>query len=218
MENSFGVAATFLEEVLGTTSADPEVHQKFILDRAVSKMLKSGLSKQEIEERLDEEKQDVNPEEDLNLATTIFPKDEEGNPFLWDYQVKGFFKDAMHALITSDMWTKEELKKARLTQYLYKKTIDQLVFIRPRKIPLVLPEGLEITFCERPLRAETMRGERIALARSEAVPAETSITFEVTTLAKNLTEYLLECLKYGTFRGIGQWRNSGKGRFVAKIT
>ena len=23
-----------------------------------------------------------------------------------------------------------------------------------------------------------------------------------------------ECLDYGTMRGLGQWRNSGKGRFV----
>ncbi len=31
-------------------------------------------------------------------ATTCFPRTEDGVPFCWDYQIKGFFKDACSAL------------------------------------------------------------------------------------------------------------------------
>jgi hypothetical protein len=84
----------------------------------------------------------------------------------------------------------------------------------PRKIALDMPERGEVTHCTRPLRAETMRGERVALATSEEIPAGTTFECEITTLDKHLDDLIVKCLDNGANKGIGQWRNSGKGRFV----
>ena len=61
----------------------------------------------------------------------------------------------------------------------YKKNIDGLVFIRPRKVFYRLQDGAEIGMIERPLRASTAQGERVALARSDSLPAGTEMEFEI---------------------------------------
>ena len=95
----------------------------------------------------------------------------------------------------------------------YKKAIDGLIFVSPREIPYNL-HGLKMGFCERPLRAQTPMGERVSIAKSETVPAGSTIEFEVTCLDTKLEDVVRECFDYGTLRGLGQWRNSGKGRFT----
>jgi len=60
------------------------------------------------------------------------------------------------------------------------------------------------------------QGERIALARSETCPAGTQMWFTVTCLW-DYEKLLTEWLDYGRLRGLGQWRNSGKGRFTYEI-
>ena len=37
-------------------------------------------------------------------------------------------------------------------------------------------------------------------------------------LKDDLVPVVLEWLAYGEFHGTGQWRNSGKGRFVCRVT
>lgn len=140
----------------------------------------------------------------------MFERDENGNPFLWDYQIKGFFKD-----------TCQMLQKAGKAGYYggkacaklkaYKKAIDGMLFIKPRKIPIQLSG--EMGYCSRPLRAMTMQGERVSIAKSETVPAESTFEFDVILLDETLKEMVEECLEYGILRGFGQWRNSGKGIF-----
>ena len=76
-----------------------------------------------------------------------------------------------------------------------------------------MPEGGEIGTCQRPLRASTAQGERIALASSETVPAGSFIDVEITILKDDLEDMVKECLAYGKLHGMMQWRNSGKGRF-----
>jgi hypothetical protein len=99
----------------------------------------------------------------------------------------------------------------------YKKVIDGLIFPQPRKILFELPKDDTIGNCQRPLRAQTAQGERIALANSETVPAGTSITFEINMLdEKSHRPLVVEWLNYGALKGFGQWRNSGKGRFTWK--
>ena len=100
----------------------------------------------------------------------------------------------------------------------YKKEIDGLVFVSPRRIPLVLPEGATVGDCQRPLRASTAQGDRVALASSETVPAGTTQEFDVTLLRDDLAGALREWLDYGALRGTGQWRNSGKGTFVYSVS
>ena len=110
--------------------------------------------------------------------------------------------------------TKSEKIKA------YKKIIDGLIKVYPDKsdssgryLTLHLPEGTEIGNCQRPLRAQTMQGERVALANSETVPAGTWFECDVCVWDDNLWDTVEEWLDYGEFNGLGQWRSSGKGSF-----
>ncbi|HSW63969.1 MAG TPA: hypothetical protein VLH56_11780 [Dissulfurispiraceae bacterium] len=199
------ITVTFDEPLLGTLAGDPELAREFIASKAPN----GGNG--------DEAEAIENLDESLVKGSTVFPRTADDCPFLWDYQVKGFFKEACRAMIDMEVLTQAELKAARLTAYLYKKTIDNLIFVGPRRIPLMLPAGGIMGWCERPLRGETMRGERIALARSEEAPAGTTIQFEVISMNKALLPYILRWLEYGKLKGLGQWRNSGKGRFSFSV-
>lgn len=188
------VRVTFLEEVLGMSSADKNIHETYIASKAPD--AKSTA----------EEVEAVGVEEVVKEQTTIFPRDKEGNLIFWDYQMKGFFKD------TCGMLRKvAKTKCSKITAY--KKVIDGLLFPQPRMIPIHLPEGETIGNCQRPLRASTPQGERIALANSETIPAGSYIEFSIDCFTPDVVEMVTECLDYGKYRGMGQWRNSGKGRF-----
>ena len=198
------VLISFTEPLLGTLSGNPEIAQEFILTKHPE-----GISKDELEAQ-------SNLKEVTEKSSTIFPRNADGQPILWDYQIKGFFKEACAAMIHIEAMTKEDLKKFRLTEYLYKKTIDQLIFVFPRQIVLQLPEGCDpnkLNFCQRPLRGQTMKGERISLARSEEVPEGTKIEIEIKCLNEKHEDFVKQWLTYGALKGTGQWRNSGKGRF-----
>ena len=138
-------------------------------------------------------------------SMTVFPRLDDGTPFVWDYQWKGYFKDCCGMLRRADGTLSKKLKA-------YKKEIDGLIFVKPRMIPITL--NGKVGICERPLRASTPQGERVALASSEEIPAGSTITFKVLALRAGLLPAVREWLDYGLFRGLRQWRNSGKGRFV----
>jgi hypothetical protein len=80
-----------------------------------------------------------------------------------------------------------------------------------------MPEDGFVSSCERPLRAQTAQGERVALANSETVPEGSYIDVEIECMTDAMYDLAVECLDYGKRRGIGQWRNSGKGRFTYEI-
>lgn len=182
----------FVEELLGTASNNPEIHSDFIASKAPD--AKSA----------EEEIAAIGVEESIEKSMTVFPRSPNGEPILFDYQVKGFFKDAC-GVLRKVTGTKASKIKA------YKKEIDGLLFVYPRMIPLQMFG--ELTECQRPLRAQTVQGERIALAHSEAAPAGTEIEFTIECLTKDMYDLARELMDYGRMRGIGQWRNSGKGRF-----
>jgi hypothetical protein len=133
----------------------------------------------------------------------------EGNPCLMNYMIKGLFKD-----------TTGFLRKVRGTHsahlQAYKKLIDGLIFVYPRYIPIQV-EG-EMGTLERPIRAQTPRGERVAIARSDFVPAGSRIEFELKVLDVITEETLREWLDYGADHGLGQWRNGGYGVFKHTLT
>lgn len=193
------VKVTYTEELLGTCSANRELHSEFIASKAPNARSReeevAALGAEAVEEK----------------AMTVFPRMDDGTPFVWDYQWKGFFKDSCGMLRRADGSKSKALKA-------YKKEIDGLVFVEPRRIPLVLPDGGDIGECQRPLRASTAQGERIALAHSETVPAGTVQELDVVLLKDDLEPYVREWLDYGRYHGTGQWRNSGKGRFVCEVT
>jgi hypothetical protein len=190
----------FTEPLLGTLSGNKEIAEEFIISKHP-------------DGHCEEESEAVPVEEEIEKASTVFARD-NGNLMLWDYQIKGFFKEACEQMIGSGAMTQEELKKFRLTRYLYKKTIDKQIFVLPRKIHLELPKGAKPEYIERPLRGDTIRGERICLARSESVPAGTTFDIEVICLNTKLEKFITQWLKYGALFGLGQWRTSGMGRMV----
>ena len=74
--------------------------------------------------------------------------------------------------------------------------------------------GGELGNCQRPIRTTGPQGERVALANSETIPAGSSITFEIILFDEDHEDVVTEWLNYGKWRGLAQWRNSGKGRFT----
>ncbi len=208
------VKITLLEPMLGTTAGDSEIVRKFIAskvkdckDENIDKEARAAEEVEAIEKTLEER-----TEEELGNAMTIFPTDGR-KPFIWDYQVKGFLKAAVLAIcIDSGAYTKEEQRKLVLTKWTYKRTVDNLWFPFPRRIILDMPGPL--TVIQRPLRAETMRGERICLAISEAAPAGTTFECEIKYLNPVHGEIIRACLDYGELKGLLQWRNAGFGRLT----
>ncbi len=196
-ENVMTVRLTFTEQVLGTASNNPDVHREFIASKAPDATSR------------EDEVAALGAGEVADKGMTVFPKMEDGTPFLWDYQIKGFFKDACSMLKRC-----KGSKSAKLAAH--KKVIDGCVFVEPRRIPFRF-DG-ELGNCQRPLRAQTAQGERVALAESETVPAGATIEFKVIAIADSCkTDQIAEWLSYGRRRGIGQWRNSGCGTFTWEL-
>ena len=191
------VRITFFEESLGTANNDPSIHEKFIASKAPDP------------KSIKEEVEALGVDAVVNESMTVFPKDENGNPFVYDYQWKGYLKDAAKALkkVSDTESSKKEFRA-------YKQIIDKLIFPQPRKIPINV-KG-EIGSCQRPLRASTPQGEIVALANSESVPAGSTEEFSILLLDDKHEEWVRELLDYGKLGGTGQWRNSGKGRFTVE--
>lgn len=144
---------------------------------------------------------------------TVFPRNEEGKPMFWDYQIKGFFKDTCSAL---QKCKNEEISKESCKIKAYKKVIDGCIFVEPRKIIINLNGG-KMGIRQRPLRGQTAQGERIALATSETIPAGSTIDITIVCLSDAYENTVYEWLNYGRWRGIGQWRNASYGRFTWDI-
>lgn len=199
------VRVTFIEGVLGTASNNKEIYSEFIASKAPDAP------------SAEEEIAAVGVNEVVEKGTTVFPRMEDGTPFMYDYQIRGAFKDAcgmLSKLTGRDEVTGKKKKAVNESSKItaYKKVIDGLIFVQPRKIPIKF-DG-DITICQRPLRAQTAQGERIALASSEEIPAGAQIEFTVLCLSADHVAAVKEWLDYGVLRGFGQWRNSGKGKYV----
>lgn len=201
------VKITFLEPVLGTWPNNKNIAEEFIASKAPDAST------------IEEEIAALGIDAVTEKGKTVFPRNEAGEPVLYDYQVKGFFKDACGMLRRVGGKDEKTGKKkaANLSGKLtaYKSVIDGLIFVQPRMIPIQV--NGEIRDCQRPLRAQTMQGERVSLANSEEIPEGSSAEFEVICLEKDHEAVVQEWLDYGILRGIGQWRNSGKGRFTYEI-
>ena len=64
-----------LEEQLGTGSSNPDIHREYIASKAPDA---ASIEEEVAAHGVDEvEKKDM----------TVFPKDESGNPFMWNYQL-----------------------------------------------------------------------------------------------------------------------------------
>jgi hypothetical protein len=195
------VRVTFTQGLLGTASANPDVHEEFIASRSADK------------EKMKEELEALHVEELMEKAMTIFPRTADGVPMLWDYQVKGFLKEALGILLDF-VEPDAKIGKAKLSRWTFRKIVDNAVMVSPRQIVLRMPDDSKITKCTRPIRMDTPKGERVALVTSEEVPKGTVCEFEIAVLHNDLLPFIGKCLDYGAQKGFGQWRNSGKGRFT----
>ena len=188
----YQLKVTFTEPILGT-QPQKDVATKYTQDKAREK----GLPVEDELETLPEM---------LDKGTTAFHK-LDGQPIYYDYHLKGFLKEAGSVLNGT-----HGVKALR-------SKVDNTVFVRPRRILLHLPEGGEMSFLERPLRAQTMQGPRVSLARSEVLPVATRLEAIVQAIAGPISESILrELLDYGQFKGFGQWRNGGYGRFTYELS
>jgi len=199
------VRITFVEPILGSANADPDVHSEFIASKAPD----APTREQEVEA--------LGTDEVERKETTVFPRDKEtGKPIIWAYQIRGFFKHACGMCKLIDDCKASAKIKA------HKKYIDGLVYIydgkhefsnkESKKILINTEE--EITSCQRPLRASTAQGDRVALANSESISDKSTAEFTVRVLKDDLIDAVKEWLDYGVYNGLGQWRNSGKGSFT----
>jgi hypothetical protein len=193
------VLVEFIDPLLGTASANQNIHRDYIASKAPDA------------QTIEEEVEAVGVEEFIDKQMTVFPRFLAGEknalkPFLWAYQMKGFFKESAKALRRFDSSDTKGVQA-------YKQRIDTTMFVRPKRILLELPEGELLTDCQRPLRASTPQGERVCLADSEQAPAGTRMRFSLVFFDSELIPMAYECLEYGAWHGIGQWRNSEHGAF-----
>lgn len=238
IKQTLKVKLTFTEPLLGSQPGNKDVHSEFIASRVTQ--FKGEPAKTPADSA--EETEAINPEEEIEKATTIFAGDEHGL-LLWDYQLRGFIKEGIQIFI--------ELGECKLSMWNYKRSVDQFVFVRPRRIYLLNAKGDNILkadeYNERPLRASTMKGDRIALARSQMLPIGTQceVEFECrlpgdvsaqpkvapdddgadgddggkkkrkprNSIAQINRDLIIACLDYNKDRGFGQWRSGGWGRY-----
>lgn len=197
------VRLTFTDPILGTKPADPEIHSRFVASKAPD------------HKSMEEEVAALGADEVEERSMTVFSRMEDDTPCLWDYQIRGMIKEGLKVLY--------QVKGSKVSKdksnWYHKKKVDNFIFVAPRNIPLWMPIELDLseTDCQRPLRASTPQGERIALAHSEEAPEGTYVEFWITCLNDDDIPYVPEVLDYGRFKGLGQWRNSGKGRFTYEI-
>ena len=192
---------TGLTPILGSAPASRAIRTQYIASKAPTDKLR--------------EEEAAAPFDLDEKGLTVFNRNKQDQLCLMGYQIKGFLKGALTAL------------KAQCKIAAAKGKIDNLVFVEPRYIPLKRdgqPIRDEDDILERPLRAQTMQGERVTLAASELVEDPWEITIEMTLIpnggtakSEALTWDAIEAaLDYGAFHGLGQWRNADYGRFIWK--
>ena len=76
------VKLTFIEPILGTSPANPDIYREFIGSHAPDAA------------SVEDEVAALGADAVAEKSMTIFPRLDDGTPFLYDYQIKGFFKDS----------------------------------------------------------------------------------------------------------------------------
>ncbi len=193
------VRVKFTQPLLATNANDPEVYDGFIGNDTTK-------------ERREAEIERLGVAEVKEKGMTVFLRDPEDStkPQLKGYTWLGYLKSRCRALAKVP-GTKISSMKA------YIKEIDDRIAVSPTFIDLHLPEGAGIDTRQRPLRAQTMQGERVSLAKSEEAPIGSWCEFTFRTETKEGMDLIKECLDYGSVHGTGQWRNAGNGTFSWEV-
>ena len=199
------VRVTFIESTLGMSPNDRDIYRDYIASKAPNAL------------DVSDEIAAVGIDAVEEKGMTVFPRNEKGEPCSFDYQWKGFMKDACSLLSRAAGKDPETGKKipsnysSKLTAF--KKVIDGNIFVYPRMIKFDM-HNLEMSELSRPLRADTPQGPRTALAKSEMLPAGATAEFNILCMNPADEKVVEEWLSYGVLHGFGQWRNGGFGTFV----
>ena len=187
------VKLLFPKGILGTQTGDKDVYRSFIGSKAPDATT------------VEEEVAALGVDEVVDKGKTFFPRTKDNLPFIYDYQLRGFFKSACKALNKLEGTLSSKIKA-------YKQHVDLRIFVKDREN--VINFDGEITECQRPLRCSTMQGERVSIAISEMIPENATTEFTIQVLDEKDLDLVREWLDYGEFNGLLQWRNSGFGRFT----
>jgi hypothetical protein len=161
-------------------------------------------------------------EELSEKGITVFFRDQNGKPCIGSHMVKGFMKSASDALCRA---AKEKKNGTILQSSSYTSSIInqhvaiQEKFITPDTDIARKPDGSPV-YNTRSLRAMTMQGPRVSIAKSETIPAGAKFKFTLKVLdGSPLDKKALDKIfSYGEAVGLGQWRNAGHGQFKYNIT
>lgn len=130
MQNLYlSTAIRLFEPMLGSTSGNPNIQAEF-----VQKQLEDAAKKKEelacIRTQTPESPTPAEVADAVERTSTVFFSDKRGL-FLFDYQVRGFIKEATLALI--------ELGDCAISKWAYKKACDSFIFVLPRRVYLLRP-------------------------------------------------------------------------------
>ena len=185
--------------LLGSQPANPDVRAAYIASKAPTEWQRA-------------EENDMLPDDERGVTVFLRRLGDDALSMM-DYVLVGYLKSACKSLSAQNGIQQAESK------------VGTYVFVEPRTIPILRngePVIEEDSVLERPLRAQTMQGPRVALASSEQVDDPWTLEFSIrllinegTAKSKPVTwEAIEDALDYGRLKGLGQWRNGGYGRFT----
>lgn len=157
---------------------------------------------------------------DIKGVTVFFWNKEKNLPMIGSHMINGFLK------ASAESWGRCLKKKNGKVMYSASYTqslINQ--HVRVDEEFLTFDKDIERKadgspwYEQRSLRAVTAQGPRVSIAKSEVIKAPASTEFTLMVLKGSpLTEDKIRALfGYGFVCGIGQWRNSGRGRFNIEL-
>lgn len=209
------IKLTLTEPMLGTLPADKDLATRFYATKHPGYDPETGKLPPEAEEEVRRIPEDLPTD---NVGLTVFPRDDDGQPFIYTHMITGLMVAAQEAF-----------NRAGDKLPAYKKVIRQLVSIERREAVVIMPDGRRLDAgellptVERSLRVDGPMGSRTALVRSESLPEGTTIEFTLQYLGKkekgeDTLALVSSWLDYaGIAIGLGQWRNAGFGRFTWEL-
>jgi len=164
---------------------------------------------------------------------TVFFWDKDKNlPMIGDHMIYGFMKAASEA-IARTVPTKKgtPLHSTSYTQSLINQHVRCETPFITLSHDIERDEDDKPKYLHRSLRGMTAQGPRVSLARSEVVPAGTSLEFTLKVMSgspllkvggkgevhENTTPIKM-MFDYGELCGLGQWRNAGNGMFSYEMS
>lgn len=206
-------------EWIGTNPWDPDIHKSYVSDKITDPVerdreLKS-LPKVEAADKL--EKRGV---------TVFFRRPEDGQLYIKNHMIKGYLKAAGDAIrIARKLDPEASTGKGKGTKWgSISSKVDEHVTIDPIELIVHGKDGLPKTDADgllvRSLRGETPQGPRVTIVKSEYLEPLSMISYTIYWRDGGpvTRDMIVDMMDQGeVFFGIGQWRNSGKGKFTWRI-